>query len=71
MAEAGKSLPDLYCVVAIRTNGVRVTLATHLSKDRAEAIVEALSDVSAFLTLHIEPQPDSGEQPHEDEDPQA
>jgi len=51
------SQSGLYRVVATRQDGTRVILATHLTKDRAEAIVNALSGVSAFAEIHVEPQP--------------
>jgi hypothetical protein len=47
----------LYRVVAIRPDGTRVILATNLTKDRAQAIVDSLSGVSAFAEIHCEPQP--------------
>jgi hypothetical protein len=46
----------LFCVVAIRPDGTRIILARNLTKDRAQAIVDSLSGVSAFADLYIEPQ---------------
>jgi hypothetical protein len=46
----------LYRVVAVRSDGTRVVLASNLRSDRARAIVDALSDVSAFCSLEIEPE---------------
>ena len=47
----------LYRVVATRQDGTRVILATNLTHDRAQAIVDSLSGVSAFADIHCEPQP--------------
>ena len=44
----------LYRVVAIRPDGAQVILVTDLTKERAQAIVDALHDVSAFSDLRIE-----------------
>ena len=49
------SRDDRYRVVAVRSDGTRVVLAAKLRIDRATAIVDALSDVSAFSRLDIEP----------------
>ncbi len=51
------SRSDLYRVVAIRSDGTRVVLASNLRLDRARAIVDALSDVAAFSKIDIEREP--------------
>jgi hypothetical protein len=48
------SSDDRYRVVAIRSDGTQVVLATELRIDRARALVDALSDVSAFSKLEIQ-----------------
>jgi hypothetical protein len=49
------SCGDRYRVIAIRSDGTEVVLATRLRIDHARAIVEALADVSAFSRLEIQP----------------
>ena len=51
----------LYRVVATRSDGTQVVLATRLRQDRAAAIVDALSGVSAFSSIRLEAEPKKNE----------
>jgi hypothetical protein len=44
----------LYRVVATRNDGTTIVLASNLTKDRAQAIIDALSGVSAFKGMQSE-----------------
>jgi hypothetical protein len=47
----------LYRVVATRNDGTKIVLAANLRKDRAQAIIDALTGVSAFKAMQSEPEP--------------
>ena len=51
------STSGLYCVIAIRNDGTRVVLAVNLTKERAQAVIDALSPVSAFKAMEIQIEP--------------
>ena len=60
------ALSDLYRVVATRHDGTTIVLVTHLANDRARAVVDALSPVSAFRAIEIQREPEpkpAGNQP--------
>lgn len=46
----------LYRVVAVRSDKTEVVLATHLNRERAEAVAAALRDSDAFSEIRAEPQ---------------
>ncbi len=52
----------LYRVVGVLDDGKRLVLVTHITMDRAQALIDALDGISAFRSALIEPQPiSSGE----------
>jgi hypothetical protein len=44
----------LYRVVATRNDGTAIVLASNLTRDRAQAIIDALAGVSAFKAMRLE-----------------
>jgi hypothetical protein len=47
----------LYRVVATRNDGTTIVLASNLTKERAQAIIDALGGVSAFKAMHLQREP--------------
>jgi hypothetical protein len=48
---------SLYRVVATRNDGTTIVLASNLTRDRAQAIIDALGGVSAFKAMEFEREP--------------
>ncbi len=47
----------LYRVVATRNDGTTIVLASNLTRDRAQAIIDALGGVSAFRAMEVQREP--------------